>query len=180
MSWDERKIELLRKLWDEGLSAAQCAERIGGVTRNAVIGKVHRLKLQLRGRQPGIAPPHKRGGWRNTRAILDAVRNTPRAYTPQDKPVKAKPKLPELPDSWVPEPETLAPRVKDITALSRHHCRWPIGDPREPGFGYCGRGPIEGLSYCPHHARKAFRGPEVAVRKAMPATKKKQKQKEFA
>jgi GcrA cell cycle regulator len=60
MNWTDERVELLRKLWAEGLSASQIAAQLGGVSRNAVIGKVHRLKLSSRGRSTAAAPRTRR------------------------------------------------------------------------------------------------------------------------
>jgi GcrA cell cycle regulator len=142
MAWTDDRVELLKKLWAEGLSASQIANKMGGVTRNAVIGKVHRLGLS------GRATPAKpqRG------------RATPR--TTASSPAKFRPEPPELKN--IPEPEFLEPLVLDtgdnatVSTLGNNMCKWPIGDPASEEFHFCGQSAAGGKPYCAYHARLAF------------------------
>ena len=138
MSWTDERIELLRKLWSEGLSASQIATRIGGgITRNAVIGKVHRLGLEGRMRTGSGAPqPDADGGIGLRRADASVV------------PVEPAP---------VAEPES-DPATAKVTLLhlTEQTCKWPIGDPGTPSFHFCGRRAELGLPYCAAHARIAY------------------------
>lgn len=147
-AWSEDRISALSRLWAEGLTAAQIAQRLGGVSRNAVIGKVHRLGLGVRG--PTAGP----------RAV--AVNPTPRPRPrrlPAPRPGAAIGPKVRSPDVR-PEPE--APGlVDDLADLGRHACRWPIGDPKAAGFSFCGR-PSDGR-YCAAHQARAFR-PDAARR----------------
>jgi GcrA cell cycle regulator len=163
MSWTDERVELLKKLWAEGLSASQIAARLAqGVTRNAVIGKVHRLNLS--GRAPttrSSAPrmprkarepshPGRAGGMPSLpQAGATALKHMPRAAV-QVRPLP----LPE------PKPLRLAdlPTGGNITILhlSDKTCRWPIGDPGAEDFCFCGHSPREGSPYCEYHARLAY------------------------
>ena len=146
MAWTDERVELLKKLWAEGLSAAQIANKMGGVTRNAVIGKVHRLGLSGRATpakpQRGCAPKVERKETSGTKA--------PR---PETKPV-------------IPEPEFVAPLVLDtgdrttVSTIKNNMCKWPIGDPATDDFHFCGQSTVSGKSYCAYHAHMAFQPPQ--------------------
>ena len=136
-TWSDDRVTTLKTLWLEGLSAAQIARRLGGVTRNAVIGKVHRLGLSGRaspsrpGRAPRISAPRT--------ARIARSRPPPRLQVRQAVPV-------------VLEGPGL---VADMSELRAHMCKWPIGDPKAAGFSFCGRA-AEG-PYCPSHAAAGVR-----------------------
>ncbi|MGF1457021.1 MAG: GcrA family cell cycle regulator [Alphaproteobacteria bacterium] len=133
MAWTDERVDLLKKLWADGLSASQIARQLGDVTRNAVIGKVHRLGLSGRG-----SP---------TRS------ERPRAVTvpkPQVKPVFLKPVPVEKP--VVLENGEFATN----TTLKENMCKWPIGDPATPNFRFCGHQAKDGTPYCDAHARVAY------------------------
>ncbi|MCP5412200.1 MAG: GcrA cell cycle regulator [Alphaproteobacteria bacterium] len=135
VNWSEDRVEQLKTLWTEGLSASQIARALGGVTRNAVIGKVHRLGLAgraspSRSERPRVAMPHK----------PPAVR----AHTPAAPVVEEDPLL--LDDG----------NFATVLTISDRMCRWPIGDPAGSEFHFCGRSPKSGSPYCEAHARKAY------------------------
>ena len=142
MAWTDDRVELLKKLWSEGLSASQIANKMGGVTRNAVIGKVHRLGLS------GRATPAK------PRSSRIAPRRPSIAKIPY------RPEPPELRN--IPEPEFLEPLVLDtgdnatVSTLSNNMCKWPIGDPASDEFHFCGQSSSSSKPYCAYHARLAF------------------------
>lgn len=163
MAWTDERVEQLKKLWAEGLSASQIAGRIGGVTRNAVIGKVHRLGLSGRA----------------TTTRMKSHRARPRAaQAPAKRPQKPRfaqqvgnPALRALyqPDAepFVPAKEELVIPLKErktIQTLAECHCRWPIGDPQHADFHFCGKTKVAGLPYCEFHARRAFQPPQVRRR----------------
>ncbi len=142
MSWTDDRVAVLKKLWLEGLSASQIAKQLGGVTRNAVIGKVHRLGLS------GRAAPSQ-----PARAVLRTPR-PPRA--PSQPTVRREPSAiahhprPEPQRLYVPE----EPGMATVLTLGAHMCKWPIGDPSSDEFTFCGRR-AEG-AYCVEHSRVAF------------------------
>ncbi len=165
ISWTDERVESLKKLWQEGLSASQIAGRLGGVTRNAVIGKVHRLGLSgrattsrmksMRPRRPAAATqkrpqPKARFAQQGSSAL--------RALYQGD----AEPYSPPVEELVIPENER-----KYITTLTESCCRWPIGDPQHADFHFCGKGKANGLPYCEFHARRAFQPPQ-ARRRDMP------------
>ncbi len=168
MAWTDERVELLKKLWGEGLSASQIAGRIGAVTRNAVIGKVHRLGLSGRA----------------TTSRMKTHRPRPRLASPANaKRLVAKPRFqqignPALRALYQPDAEPyqqpleeldipMAER-KSIQTLTECSCRWPIGDPQTPEFHFCGKGKVTGLPYCEFHARSAFQPPQPRRRDREP------------
>ena len=146
MGWNEERVELLKKLWADGLSASQIAAQLGGVTRNAVIGKVHRLGLSGRAKTPSSSVPRVRkprpSGMRPRMRYHGNNALAPQYEMEQDLDPLA---------NVVP----MGPRIT-ILELSESTCRWPIGEPGKDGFGYCGSKSKDGMPYCPYHARVAY------------------------
>jgi GcrA cell cycle regulator len=139
MSWTDERVALLKKLWSEGKTAAEIAQLLGGITRNAVIGKAHRLRLSGR-----VSPIQQ-----NTRpqtVVARAKSQEPRA---QKIPMRETSPPPVI-DDFVPGEGV------DLVDLKERMCRWPIGDPKDANFKFCGCESIEGLPYCEHHSRIAF------------------------
>jgi GcrA cell cycle regulator len=151
MAWTDERVELLKKLWAEGLSASQIAARLGGVTRNAVIGKVHRLGLSGRATSSSSPRPRRTHVPRASRgaSLLFGTRGA----------TALKPHYEAEPD-YAPAPleELVIPLNEraSIMTLKEAMCRWPIGDPGEPEFHFCGRKTCASLPYCEHHARMAY------------------------
>lgn len=151
MTWTDERVELLKKLWAEGLSASQIAGELGGVTRNAVIGKVHRLALSGRATKPsgGMSRPRRPTAIRPPRQ--------PRPMTVGNTALKVAP---------TPHPRRVAIPIEDVVVpiplratiltLSDRTCKWPIGDPAEEGFCFCGHEPRQSSPYCEYHARVAY------------------------
>lgn len=160
MNWTDERVELLRKLWSEGLSASQIAAQLGSVTRNAVIGKVHRLKLSSRGRSTA-APA------RQKKAAAPAATKSPSRVAPVTRPVatigatalqaqfEAEPvarySLRPVEDVVVPISRRL-----QLTQLSERTCKWPNGDPLTEDFSFCGNDAAETGPYCGYHSKIAF------------------------
>lgn len=156
MSWTDDRVELLKKLWTEGLSASQIAGQLGGVTRNAVIGKVHRLGLSGRATtsrlKPNRARKHKARQANSPRLGLFSNSNTAmRSLSSGDSGPREEPFRSQFVELDIP----LAERV-DLVDLKESQCRWPIGDPQEDDFHFCGKGKTEGGPYCEYHAEIAF------------------------
>lgn len=155
MSWTDERVELLKRLWGEGLSASQIAGQLGEVTRNAVIGKVHRLGLSGRAKAPAPAaarPRKDREGaeQRPQRPLTQG--NTALAAAPDEAPEAAPAPAPEtLPDNVV----ALGQRCT-IMNLTETTCRWPVGEPGTESFHFCGGKCNPGAPYCAHHARIAY------------------------
>ena len=179
MSWTDERVETLKKMWGEGQSASQIAKELGGVTRNAVIGKVHRLGLSNRTTGGGTAK-------------AEAKPKAKPAAKAETKPKPAKPEPPELkteaaapPKSTLParkqiipagqplppqpsaneiSPEALAKvnevekKAKKISLmeLTERTCKWPVGDPATEDFWFCGLPVKQGKPYCEAHVGVAF------------------------
>jgi GcrA cell cycle regulator len=156
MPWTDDRVEQLKRMWSEGLTASQIAARIGnGVTRNAVIGKVHRLGLS--GRVAKVRTPQpkpQRKIYEPHRANLVSGANALKpSFRPHPKPIA------------IPEPEPEPIRLIEVPTgeqrcsimhLSDRTCRWPIGDPGTEEFCFCGTKPREKGPYCEYHARMAY------------------------
>ena len=162
ITWTDDRVENLKKLWQEGLSASQIAGRLGGVTRNAVIGKVHRLGLAGRATtsRPKLHRPRRPAAATQKRLTAKPrfaqTGNTAfRALYQGD----AEPYTPQFEELVIPEKER-----KYITTLTDSCCRWPIGDPQHADFHFCGKGKVTGLPYCEFHARRAFQPPQARRR----------------
>ena len=179
MGWTEERVELLKKLWLEGLSASQIAGVLGeGVTRNAVIGKVHRLKLTGRAK-PASSTPRARtaprapgirrvstGGNRPSSGIASMMksRSMPSGggggggMTHGATALKMDEQFhtevyvaPQVQELFIPENERLS-----LLELNEQTCKWPIGDPLTPDFYFCGQHSEEGKPYCDFHSRRAY------------------------
>jgi GcrA cell cycle regulator len=141
-AWSDDRVSTLSRLWADGLSATQIARQLGGVTRNAVIGKAHRLGLSRGGaasrpsRPARISPPR--------------IRRAKRPAPLMRPPVSAR-----TCDVVVPPPSAAPGLVRDLTELTSHSCRWPIGDPKADDFSFCGL-PAPGR-YCAAHAQVSTR-----------------------
>jgi GcrA cell cycle regulator len=166
LTWTEERVDMLKKMWGDGLSASQIAGKIaGGVTRNAVIGKVHRLGLA--GRQTAPRAPSSRSNVRKeTRSPgmaqprMPSQPSMPTAGANALKPqmhTYVSPKQAPLPE---PKPMRLVDLSKDgritILHLSDKTCKWPIGDPMHDDFCFCGHNPRDASPYCEYHARMAY------------------------
>ncbi len=169
MGWTDERVETLKKLWLDGLSASQIAKHLGGVTRNAVIGKVHRLGLS------GRAAPSQPAGTvfkapRPARAPATVIPVARRA-APAPEPVVVQAAAPPEP-APVPEvqPQTQAITLPErgsatVLTLGARMCKWPIGDPSSDEFTFCGRRSSEDGPYCAEHARVAYQ-PHQTKKKA--------------
>jgi GcrA cell cycle regulator len=148
MTWTDDRTTTLTQCWRDGLSASQIAQRLGGVTRNAVIGKVHRLGLD------GRATTSRRAAPRRSRSNLRVPRTPGRIFHhKRAKPIRqnrlvAGPKRLATPPELGPAP-SIPVTVETLTSLT---CRWPQGDPKASDFHFCGRGKSRAdLPYCDHH-----------------------------
>lgn len=168
-AWNEENEALVRKLWGDGLSASQIAGRLKGISRNAVIGKVHRLGLSGRAttsrmkshrprkmhttapktqtaKQTSLKPPT--AGWR----AFAALRRQGSSQEPKhDGP------LPIVEELDIPLKER-----RKLIDLTEKDCKWPIGDPQHDDFHFCNRDRVPGIPYCEFHGRRAFAPPQPA------------------
>jgi GcrA cell cycle regulator len=177
MSWSDERVELLKRLWTEGQSASQIAKELGGVTRNAVIGKVHRLGLSNRAGPATSASPAPETPAPEAAAARPAPKPAAPAETaaePEPEPaapvsrakaiIPAGRPLPPQPSANEIDPEALA-KVSAIEKkavrlslmeLTERTCKWPVGDPATDDFWFCGLPSQTGKPYCEAHAGVAF------------------------
>ncbi len=185
MSWTDERVETLKKMWGEGQSASQIAKELGGVTRNAVIGKVHRLGLSNRAGSGGgasKAPAKEKPAAAAKPAPKPAAKAKPAAQVPAVKeeqeldengiPISAARRaiipagqpLPPQPSANEISPEALA-KVSEIEKsakrislmeLTEKTCKWPVGDPATDDFWFCGLAVQQGKPYCEAHVGVAF------------------------
>ena len=138
MSWNEEKVAKLKELWGKGNTASQIAEIIGGLSRNAVIGKAHRLNLSAK-IKTRTATSNK-----NFDNNIEANKNK------TSKGRKSKFKSLIIEKDFEPE------NPKQLEELDEKSCKWPIGHPDEKGFYFCGRSSLKDFSYCKLHLLYAY------------------------
>jgi GcrA cell cycle regulator len=159
MSWTDERVELLKRLWNQGLSASQiAAELAGGVTRNAVIGKVHRLGLSGRAKAPAPQASRPR---KATRAPSHPMSHSPvvrgnLALSP--RPTPAPTPAPIIAIAPQPIAEIVVPMSERVTIMELREsmCRWPHGDPTSADFRFCGAKSPPGTPYCGYHSQIAY------------------------
>ena len=165
MSWTDERVETLKKMWSEGQSASQIAKELGGVTRNAVIGKVHRLGLSNRAGSSAPVPEKKPAKPAPKKAApKPAEKVVEVTVTPRKPIVPAGQPLPPQPSANEISPEALA-TVREVEKgakkislmeLTERTCKWPIGDPATEDFWFCGLAVQQGKPYCEAHVGVAF------------------------
>ena len=138
MSWTEDKIAKLKELWGKGNTASQIAEIIGGVSRNAVIGKAHRLNLSAKIKT-------------RTATSSESFENSN-----SDKINKIKKSRRSKFKSLIIEKDFEPENPKTLEQLDENSCKWPIGHPDEKDFYFCGRSSLKDFSYCKLHLLYAY------------------------
>ena len=138
MSWTEEKVTKLKELWGKGNTASQIAEIIGGISRNAVIGKAHRLNLSAKIK---------------TRA---AASNESFDNSQGNKNIKSRKGRRSKFKSLIIEQNFEPENPKNLEELDDNSCKWPIGHPDEESFYFCGRSSLKDFSYCKLHLLYAY------------------------
>jgi GcrA cell cycle regulator len=151
MSWNEEKVEKLKELWGKGSTASQIAEIIGGISRNAVIGKAHRLNLSSKIKT------------RNTSSSQDFENSSEENSSKQKRGRKSKFQSLIIEKDFEPE------NPKKLEELDESSCKWPVGHPEEKSFYFCGRSSLKDFSYCKLHLLYAY---QPKGRKEEPVTDK--------
>ncbi|WP_226782175.1 GcrA family cell cycle regulator [Oceaniglobus trochenteri] len=185
MSWTDERVETLKKMWGEGQSASQIAKELGGVTRNAVIGKVHRLGLSNRTAAAPVKPEPAEAAQPEAASKPAPAPETAAAPEPSPAPKAEEPEPTPAPASVTPirraiipagqplppqpsaneiSPEALA-SVREVEKTSKkislmelteRTCKWPVGDPATDDFWFCGLATQAGKPYCEAHVGVAF------------------------
>ena len=138
MSWTEEKVAKLKELWGKGSTASQIAEIIGGISRNAVIGKAHRLNLSAKIK---------------TRT---ATSNQNFENSIDQKNIKSRRGRKSKFKSLIIEKDFEPENPKQLEELDENSCKWPIGHPNEKSFYFCGRSSLKDFSYCKLHLLYAY------------------------
>jgi GcrA cell cycle regulator len=139
MEWTSDRINELTRLWNEGLSTAEIGKLLG-ISKNAVVGKAHRLHLSSR------PSPIRRMSLRPAQPVrLREPRPAPTAF-----------ELPHRPSSPAPAPAPRPPVETRALEYSNQSCMWPVGHPGEPGFRFCGDRALMGKPYCAEHCAVAY------------------------
>jgi GcrA cell cycle regulator len=138
MSWNDEKVTKLKELWGKGNTASQIAEIIGGISRNAVIGKAHRLNLSSKIKT------------RNSSSSQNLGSNLEENNSKQKQGRKSKFKSLLIESDFEPE------NPKKLEELDESSCKWPVGHPEEKSFYFCGRSSLKDFSYCKLHLLYAY------------------------
>jgi len=172
MSWTEERIDRLKKMWHDGATASQIADELGGVSRNAVIGKAHRLGLEQR---PSPVKPGEEKESKKPAAAAAPQASAPAANPPRSAPemqyrsigpggfIRQGPGEQQAPIPPAPPrrlvPAKPSPEVADkpsLLDLNDRICKWPMGHPGEPDFHFCGQQANPGFPYCVQHCGVAY------------------------
>tara|TARA_B100000242_G_scaffold269795_1_gene220859 strand:+ start:1342 stop:1899 length:558 start_codon:yes stop_codon:yes gene_type:complete len=173
MSWTDERVEILTKMWAEGNSASQIAKELGGVTRNAVIGKVHRLGLSNRTTTststksevktkstPKNGPKSKQKARKPeiTEPKSDSVTSLRRQIIPAGQPLPPQPSANEISPEALARVSEIEKKAKKLSLLelTEKTCKWPVGDPATEDFWFCGLATQSGKPYCEAHVGVAF------------------------
>ena len=138
MSWTDEKVAKLKELWGKGSTASQIAEIIGGISRNAVIGKAHRLNLSAKIK---------------TRAATSSQKFE---ISLEEKNIKTRSSRKSKFKSLIIEKDFEPENPKHLEELDENSCKWPIGHPDEKFFYFCGRSSLKDFSYCKLHLLYAY------------------------
>ena len=133
MAWTEQMVEDLRKMWKEGLTTGEIGKRLG-VSKNSIVGKVHRLGLSSKAEKITSDESNKKA---------EAVKESKKEEHFISTKIESKPQVRK--DGKVM-----------LTSLDNHTCRWPIGDPKDENFHFCGKKVRLGQTYCEEHAALAY------------------------
>jgi GcrA cell cycle regulator len=173
MSWTDERVEILTKMWAEGNSASQIAKELGGVTRNAVIGKVHRLGLSNRATtttsnksesKAKSSPKSSSRAKQKSRKVdvaepkSDNVTSLRRQIIPAGQPLPPQPSANEISPEALARVSEIEKKAKKLSLLelTEKTCKWPVGYPATEDFWFCGLATQSGKPYCEAHVGVAF------------------------
>ena len=166
MAWTDKMVEDLRIMWKQGLTTGEIAKRLE-VSKNSVVGKVHRLQLDARPspikrKDDTPSEAEKTVEKDNPKTVEEEkpveVKKTPLPEPKKNEPAKIEPAKPEakITCSKISAPEKTYNGNAKLTDLDNHTCRWPLGDPKDENFHFCGRKVRTGQTYCEEHAALAY------------------------
>lgn len=172
MAWTDQMVEDLRRMWKEGMTTGAIGKKLG-VSKNSIIGKVHRLGLS--GRPSPIKRKSDTAAPKATPEKNIAIEPAPKVSETQTpkvapKPVEENPapaqKIIPDDDKFISTKIESKPIVRKdgkvmLTNLDNHTCRWPIGDPKDENFHFCGKKVKLGQTYCEEHAAIAYVKPNL-------------------
>ena len=173
MSWTDERVEILTKMWAEGNYASQIDKELGGVTRNAVIGKVHRLGLSNRATtttsnksesKTKSSPKSSSRAKQKSRKVdvaepkSDNVTSLRRQIIPAGQPLPPQPSANEISPEALARVSEIEKKAKKLSLLelTEKTCKWPVGDPATEDFWFCGLATQSGKPYCEAHVGVAF------------------------
>jgi GcrA cell cycle regulator len=151
MNWDETKVAKLKELWGKGSTASQIAEIIGGISRNAVIGKAHRLNLSYKIKTSNSSSSQNLQNTQHKENNLKEKRGRKSRFK-----------------SLIIEKDFEPENPKKLEELDESSCKWPVGHPEEESFYFCGRSSLKDFSYCKLHLLYAY---QPKVKKEEPIDK---------
>ena len=155
MLWTDDAVEVLKRLANEGRSASVIAAALGVASRNAVIGKANRIGIKLNGDGRATIAAGTQAGAQGVSAAAGQSRST-----------TALPRAPSMKAAWTfAGAEIGEMRRLGFADIRAAHCRWPLGDPGQADFAYCGLPPAPGRSYCAGHCRLAYQAPNGGSRR---------------
>jgi len=144
MGWTNESVEQLRKMWSEGLTANEIAKKLG-VTKNAIVGKVHRLCLKAR-----PSPIKSKDNVVETTVVQPETEIVSEEIY-EDELIGQSVELPQVSEQKVCKGNNVK-----LVDLDSHTCRWPLGDPRDDDFCFCGKKVRSGQTYCDEHSAVAY------------------------
>lgn len=160
MAWTDEMVEDLKRMWDEGLTTGEIGKRLG-VSKNSIVGKVHRLDLTSR---PSPIKKKEDNSDASTKEAKEvkSIKETATIKTVAKKEVetstersRAEQLSKDARKDCAPEPKKNNGKTM-LTDLDNHTCRWPVGDPKDEGFHFCGKKVKIGQTYCDEHSSIAY------------------------
>lgn len=156
MAWTDEMVEDLRRMWKEGLTTGEIGKRLN-VSKNSIVGKVHRLGLSgrpspIKKKENTQTEPKTKEA--QAKQIKEPVKETPKPAVKKE--TEPQVKNPSPAPKAAAEPRHKAGHNISLTDLDNHTCRWPIGDPKDDNFHFCGKKVRIGQTYCEEHAAVAY------------------------
>ena len=161
MVWTEETVEELKKMWDKGMTTGQIAKALN-VTKNSIIGKVHRLCLTARpspikkSSTPKTETEDKKTASKTKKACKTSEKKEKTSEKKVEKTIKEKVVEPKEVKVVEPAPKVVEETNIPLVKLDNHTCRWPLGDPKDDDFCFCGKRIKTGQTYCEEHAAVAY------------------------